>query len=89
LDGAGLDVARWPSAWHTTAAADFHLPLPPQLDLAHIFCLEEQRVVGNDWVVRYANRAFQILPTPHAKRHSGPKARILVRETATEVLREQ
>lgn len=66
-----------------TAAADFHLPLPPHLDLAHVFCLEEQRVVGNDWVVRYANRALQILPTPHAKRHCGPKARILVRETAT------
>ena len=65
------------------ALADFHLPLPPRLDLAHVFCLEEQRVVGNDWVVRYANRALQIRPTPHAKRHSGPKARILVRETAT------
>ena len=65
------------------APADFHLPLPPRLDLAHVFCLEEQRIVGNDWVVRYANRALQILPTPHAKRHSGPKARILVRETAT------
>ncbi len=65
------------------APADFHLPLPPRLDLAHVFCLEEQRVVGNDWVVRYANRALQIRPTPHAKRHTGPKARILVRETAT------
>jgi len=69
------------------APADFHLPLPPRLDLAHVFCLEEQRVVGNDWVVRYANRALQILPTPQAKRHSGPKARILVRETvAGEIL---
>jgi transposase len=63
--------------------ADFHLPLPPRLNLAHVLCLEEQRVVGNDWVVRYANRAFQLQPSARAKRYTGPKARILVRETAT------
>lgn len=61
--------------------ADFHLPLDPRLNLAHVFCLEESRVVGNDWVVRYDNRALQILPTARAKRHTGPKGRILVRET--------
>ena len=65
------------------AAADFHLPLDRRLNLAHVFCLETQRVVGNDWVVRYANRALQILPSAKAKRYTGPKARILVRETAT------
>lgn len=64
-----------------TEAADFHLPWPPRLDRAHVFCLETQRVVGNDWVVRYENRALQILPTARAKRHTGPKGRILVRET--------
>jgi len=63
-------------------AADFHLPLDPRLDLAQVFCLEEQRVVGNDWVVRYDNRALQILPTARAKRYTGPRGRILVRETA-------
>jgi len=64
-------------------AADSHLPRDPRLDLAQVFCLEEQRVVGNDWVVRYANRALQILPTARAKRCTGPKGRILVRETVT------
>ena len=63
--------------------ADFHLPLDSRLDLAHVFCLEEQRVVGNDWVVRYDNRALQIVPTARAKRHTHPRARILVRETKT------
>ena len=63
--------------------ADFHLPLSPRFNRAHVFCLEERRVVGNDWVVRYANQALQILPTARAKRHTGPKARILVRETRT------
>jgi hypothetical protein len=81
-----LVATYWPAhnarfAVAPLAAADFHLPLNPRLDLAHVFCLEEERVVGNDWVVRYANRALQILPTPHAKRYTGPKARILVRET--------
>ena len=65
------------------AAADFHLPLNPRLKLAHVFCLEEERVVGNDGVVRYANRALQIQPTARAKRYTGPNGRIVVRETAT------
>jgi transposase len=63
--------------------ADFHLPLNPHLNLAHVFCLETSRVVGNDWVVRYDNRALQIVPTARAKRHTLPRARILVRETKT------
>ena len=58
----------------------------------HPECLlreETQRVVGNDWVVRYENRALQILPTARAKRHTGPKARILVRETRALLSRPQ
>ena len=65
------------------ASADFHLRLNPRLHLAHVFCLEEPRVVGNDWVVRYADRALRILPTARAKRHTGPRGRILVRESRT------
>jgi transposase len=40
--------------------ADFHRPVPQDMDLRHVFCLEESRTVGNDWVVRYKNRFFQI-----------------------------
>lgn len=85
---AYLTATYWPAhnarfSVPPAAAADFHLPLAPRLQLAHVFCLEEERVVGNDWVVRYNNRALQILPTLRAKRYTGPKARILVRETAT------
>jgi transposase len=40
--------------------ADFHRPVPQGMDLRHVFCLEETRTVGNDWVVRYKNRFFQI-----------------------------
>jgi len=42
------------------ASADFHRPVPQDMDLRHVFCLEESRTVGNDWVVRYKNRFFQI-----------------------------
>ena len=63
--------------------ADFHLPVPPRLDLAQVFCLETPRVIGNDWVVRYDNRALQIVPTARAKRHAHPRGRIVVRETRT------
>ncbi|HSV32318.1 MAG TPA: ISNCY family transposase [Atribacteraceae bacterium] len=41
---------------------DYHRPLPPDCDLTTIFCLEEERTVSNDWVVRYHNRLFQVLP---------------------------
>ena len=60
---------------------DFHTRLNPRLDLAHVFCLEETRVVGNDWVVRYDNHALQILVTNRARRFTGPKGRVRVRET--------
>jgi len=60
---------------------DFHTRVNPRRDLKQVFCLEEQRVVGNDWVIRYANQALQILVTNRAKRHTGPRSKVLVRET--------
>jgi len=42
------------------SSADFHRPVPQGMDLRTVFCREEQRTVGNDWVVRYKNRFFQI-----------------------------
>lgn len=86
-----LDATYW-TAHNTQFAvaplepADFHLPVTPRLDLAHVFCLETPRVVGNDWVVRYDNRALQIVPTARAKRHTHPRGRIVVRETRTGAL---
>ena len=63
------------------AAADFHLPVHRRPSWSAVFCLEEVRVVGNDWVVRYRNRALQIVPTRRAQRSTGPKGRVVVRET--------
>ena len=41
------------------SSADFHRPVMQDMDLRSVFCLEEQRTVGNDWVVRYKNHFFQ------------------------------
>lgn len=40
--------------------ADYHLRLPPRLDLEQVFCLEEERTVSPDWVVQYGKRWLQI-----------------------------
>ncbi len=56
------------------AAADFHGAVPTGGRLDHVFCLEETRTVSNDWVVRYANRLFQL-----ARQSGGPPARGTVR----------
>ena len=42
------------------SSADFHRPVSQGMDLRTVFCREEPRTVGNDWVVRYKNRFFQI-----------------------------
>lgn len=64
---------------------DYHLPRDPQLGDADVWCLETGRVVGNDFVVRYANRALQL---DRAARGRVPaKSRVLVRETEDGALR--
>lgn len=40
--------------------ADFHHELEAGVDLAQVFCLEQKRKVGNDWVVQYNNRWLQL-----------------------------
>lgn len=40
---------------------DHHRPVPRGLNLVHVFCWEEVRVVANDWTIRYENKVLQIL----------------------------
>jgi transposase len=42
------------------APEDFHLRVPRGLSLDTVFQLQTDRTLGNDWVVRYANRFFQV-----------------------------
>ena len=53
---------------------DFHVAAPSRTSLDRVFRLEETRAVSNDWVVRYANRFFQLARQSHR-----PPARSTVR----------
>jgi transposase len=57
-----------------TSEEDFHLAGPPRTALDRVFQLEETRAVSNDWVVRYANRFFQLV-----RQSQRPPARSTVR----------
>src|SRR5450631_424694 len=41
-------------------AEDYHRRAPSAEELREVFRLETERVIGNDWVVRYDNRLFQV-----------------------------
>src|SRR5208283_4007702 len=60
------------------AASDYHRRRPTARQLDEVFWLEEERVVSEDWVVRYKNRLLQL---ERQTRHWAPaKSRVLVRE---------
>lgn len=42
------------------AAEDYHRAKPSRAELEEVFRLENERVIGNDWVVRYENRYLQV-----------------------------
>lgn len=39
---------------------DYHRQPPAERELEQVFCLETERSISNDWVVRYENRYFQL-----------------------------
>ena len=42
------------------APEDYHRAAPGKAELEEVFRLETERTLGNDWVVRYENRLFQV-----------------------------
>lgn len=60
LSGIFLDDLNKRFAVAPKNSTDLHRPLPYRLDLRRVFCFEEERVVDNDWTVRWKNRIFQI-----------------------------
>lgn len=59
-------------------AGDLHRKIPRGIRLKDVLCFEEQRVVQNDWTVRWRNRFFQI-----SSRHEGlhlARRKVTVRE---------
>ncbi len=67
------------------AEADFHQRPPKGLDLKWVFCLEAERVVSNDLVVRFENRFLQL----KAKRNQslGAGARVTLEQSRDGELR--
>jgi hypothetical protein len=52
-------------------AADAHRPLGPAHDLAAILAHQEERVVANDYTIRFRNRFYQLLPPAHPGQRGG------------------
>jgi len=73
IDGGFTDHLNEKFAILPARQEDAHRPVPKEMKLAEVFSIEEERSVGNDWVVRYDNRFLQIsqdnqvLPKPKKK----------------------
>jgi transposase len=59
------------------SAEDFHRRVPSLTMLDRVFQLEEERVLSNDWVVRYDTRYFQVA---RQSGHAPARSTVLVRE---------
>jgi len=75
---AYLEAEYWPEhnrrfAITPRSPEDFHVRGPSPRALDEVFRLQETRTVSNDWVVRYANRHFQL-----ARQSQQPPARSTV-----------
>ncbi len=64
---------------------DFHERVPKGVSLEEVFYLEQERVVSNDWVVRYQNRWLQISQASSPYVSAG--AKVTVREQSDGSLR--
>ena len=62
------------------SAEDFHRRVPSRTTLDRVFQLEEERILSNDWVVRYDTRCFQVVRQSH---QAPARSTVLVRENAT------
>src|ERR1700682_1644420 len=59
------------------SAEDFHRRVPSRTTLDRVFQLEEDRVLSNDWVVRYDTRYFQVA---RQSGHAPARGTVVVRE---------
>ena len=70
LQGGFIDKLNKKFSHAPLAQEDFHVRLHAGQDLCDIFCFEQTRSVGHDWVVRSENRFYQLIrdrePLPRA-----------------------
>lgn len=60
LEGGFLKDINERFAVEPKSDVDLHRLVPDDLDLRAIFCFVEDRVVDNDWTIKWKNRIFQI-----------------------------
>jgi hypothetical protein len=65
-------------AGEAAAPEDYHLRAPSRAELDEIFRLEVERVIYNDWVVRYENRYLQVKCS--GRRYAPAKSKVVVCE---------
>ena len=75
LDGGFMDSLNRKFKVEAASMIDYHRSAEG-IDLASIFCIEEERAVSGDWIIRFENRFFQL--TPPRKRMRG-RGKVLVR----------
>jgi transposase len=57
---------------------DYHRRAPCAAKLDRIFCLESERVISDDWVVRYEGRFFQL--EPQSRNYAPARGKVVVCE---------
>jgi hypothetical protein len=62
----------------TAQPEDYHRRAPRAAELERIFRLESERIISQDWVVRYDNRFFQLPPQSH--NYAPAQSKVLVCE---------
>jgi hypothetical protein len=60
LSGGYLDQHNAKYAVAAREKADYHLRVPPRLDLNQAFCLEEERTVSPDWVCNTGSDGYRL-----------------------------
>jgi len=84
LEGIFLDDLNGRYAVKARDGQDLHRALEATVVLEEVLCVQEQRVVGQDWCVRWQNRWLQI-----DRRHAGlnlPRRRVRIKHRADGVL---
>ena len=72
LDGGYMEELNRKFKVEPASRIDYHRSAEG-VDLAAIFCIEEEREVSEDWIVRFENRFFQLTP-PHKRMRGRGKA---------------
>ncbi len=85
LDEGYLEEHNARFAREPAAGADFHGRVLKRIKLEQVFCLESERVVSNDFVVRFNKRLLQL--EPKRNQALGPRVRVIVQQLKDATLR--